>query len=533
MTPSDDALEGATSTAIRGARVIDGTGREGFTGDIVITGDRIALVGDADGIAVDRTIDAEGRVVCPGFIDLHSHVDLIIDKFPRADGMLRQGATTLVTGNCGLSPFPSSTGDGPADLATFARTTRALPLGVNLAPLVGHGAIRTAAMTDPGQPASHDDLDRMRRLVAEAMDQGALGMSTGLIYDPGLFSDTDELIALAAELRHRGGFYASHIRGEDDRLIGAVEEAIRIGRDAGVPVQLSHHKAKRRRNWGAVTQTLAMVDEAVAAGADVSLDAYPYTASSTSLWAYLPEWARRDDLLPLRDDFPADLRARVLAGIEERFPGSRSTPQVVTDLSDLAISQVATECSYSRYEGVRLHDAVDDSGMTQAEFVLDALLTAGAVQIIDHAMSTDDMHTVYAHPLCGVGSDARPVHVDIPGVPHPRNFGTYPRFLAEVVPSLISLEEAIHKCTGLPARRLGEGFDRGVLRPGHAADLLMFDPDSFGDNSTFADPKHYATGLDLVIVNGITVIEGDRDTGHPAGRVLLRDESQHDREGAA
>lgn len=521
---TDDAEGSAASIVIRGARVIDGSGRDGFVADVVIRGDRISVVGDADGIEAERTIDAAGRVVCPGFIDLHSHVDFVIDQFPRADGMLRQGATTLVTGNCGLSPFPSRDGDGPADLDSFVRTARELPLGVNLAPMVGHGALRATAMADPSRPAGPADLDRMAGLLAEALAQGALGMSTGLIYDPGRFSDTEELIALAAELKRYGGFYASHIRGEDDRLIGAVDEALRIGREAGVSVQLSHHKAKRRRNWGAVEQTLAMVDETIDGGADVSLDAYPYTASSTSLWAYLPEWARRDDLLPLRDDFPADLRARVLTGIEERFPGSRSRPQVVTDLSDLSISQVTTPCAFSRYEGVRLHDAVDDAGSSQAEFVLDALLAGTAVQIIDHAMSADDMRTVYAHPRCGVGSDARPVHVDIPGVPHPRNFGTYPRFLAEVTPSLSGLEEAIHKCTGLPARRLGEQFRRGLLRPGFAADLLLFDPDTFRDNSSFSDPKNYATGLDLVLVNGVVVIEEDRDTGRPAGRVLLRDQ---------
>lgn len=526
---TNDADGGAASTVIRNARVIDGTGEDAFVGDVVITGDRISAVEVAGetgaGGATDagRTIDADGRVVCPGFIDLHSHVDLVVDQFPRADGMLRQGATTLITGNCGLSPFPTQDGNGPATLTDFVRTTQQLPLGVNLAPLIGHGAVRSAAMNDPGRAAGPDDLDRMRALVRAAMEQGAWGMSTGLIYDPGRFSDTEELIALAAELRRFGGFYASHIRGEDDRLIGAVDEALRIGREAGVAVQLSHHKAKRRRNWGAVTETLAMIDKASEGGVDVTLDAYPYTASSTGLWAYLPEWARRDDLLPLREDFPADLRARVLAGIEERFPGSRSHPQVITDLSDLTISQVATPCAYSSYEGVRLHDAVDHAGVTQAEFVLDALLAATAVQIIDHAMSVDDMQRVYAHPHCGVGSDARPVHVDIPGVPHPRNFGTYPRFLAEVAPSLSSFEEAIHKCTGLPARRLGDQFRRGLVRPGFAADLLLFDPDAFRDNSTFEDPKHCASGLDLVLVNGIAVIEDDQDTQRSAGHVLLRE----------
>lgn len=506
---------------IRDARVIDGSGGAEFAGDVLVEEGRIAAVGEVGPVRVQRTVDAGGRVVCPGFIDLHSHVDLVVDEFPRADGMLRQGATTLVTGNCGLSPFPRR--DPATGLADFARTTARLPLGPNLAPLVGHGAIRSAALDDPSRPATDADLARMRSLVGQAMEAGAYGMSTGLIYDPGRFSDTEELITLAAELKSFGGFYASHIRGEDDRLIGAVAEALRIGHEAGVAVQLSHHKAKRRRNWGAVRETLGMVDRAVEDGVDVTLDAYPYTASSTGLWAYLPDWARRDDLLPLRDDFPADLRERVLAGIEERFPGSRSLPQVRTDLNDLTISQVSTPCAYSQYEGMDLQDAVDRAGCSQAEFVLDALLAGSAVQIIDHAMSADDMHTVYAHPRCGVGSDARPVHVDIPGVPHPRNFGTYPRFLAELTARSGGLEAAIHKCTGLPARRLGPDFDRGVLRPGAAADLVLFDPERFRDNSSFADPKQYATGLDLVLVNGVVAVEGDRDSGRPAGRMLLRD----------
>ena len=516
----------ALSLVIKGARIIDGTGAASRIGDVGILGDRIVAVGESVDLPAQRVVEAEGRVLCPGFIDLHSHVDLLVDRFPRADGMLHQGATTLVTGNCGLSPFPVRAGaSGWRSLSEFATALRQLPLAVNIAPLVGHGAIRSAVMDDPGAVATDAEVERMAALTDCAMRDGAHGMSTGLIYDPGRFSTTEELIALAKVVAQHGGFYASHLRNEEDRLVQSVDEALTIGREAGVPVQVSHHKAKRRRNWGSVHTTLRMIDDAVERGVQVMLDNYPYTASSTGLWAYLPRWARQDDLLSFGGDLPSELRARLVAGMEERFPGCSSQEPVTTDLNALVIAHVEVPGHYSQYEDMWLGDAVLKEGTTQADFVIDILLAGRAVQIIDHAMSDDDMRVVFSHPLCGVGSDARLIHPDIPGVPHPRNFGTFPRFLATMAPDLMSLEEAIRRCTGLPSHRLGWTDVRGLVLPGMAADLLLFAPERLADHSTFEDPKHYSTGFDLVIVNGRIVIEADLDTSVSAGRVLLTEQA--------
>ncbi|WP_166375945.1 N-acyl-D-amino-acid deacylase family protein [Aeromicrobium phragmitis] len=525
-TPAESAsgrgLPGELTLLIRDARIIDGAGGPSRTGDIGIAGDRIVAVEESLSMPARRVVDAAGRVACPGFIDLHSHVDLLVETYPRADGMLRQGATTLVTGNCGLSPFPTRTGEsGWSSLADFADAVRSLPLAVNIAPLVGHGAIRSAAMSDPSARATSAELTKMAALTEQAMRDGAHGLSTGLIYDPGRFSTTDELVELASVVARYGGFYASHIRGEEDTLVEAVDEALTIGRTAGLAVQLSHHKAKRRRNWGRVDKTLRMVDDAVDAGMDVMLDNYPYTASSTSLWAYLPRWARKNDLLAIEGELPGELRTRLIRGMEERFPGCSAVEPVATDLNDLVIAQIGAPCHYSQYEGMRLAEAALKAEMTQADFVIELLLAGKAVQIIDHAMSEQDMLTVFAHPRCGVGSDARLIHPDIPGVPHPRNFGTFPRFISAVAPGLMSLEKAVFKCTGLPARRLGWTGRRGLLAPGLAADLLLFDPERLRDHSTFDDPKNYSTGLDLVIVNGQIAIESDEDTSAAAGCVLL------------
>ncbi|WP_166356140.1 N-acyl-D-amino-acid deacylase family protein [Phytoactinopolyspora limicola] len=528
------------SLLIKNARIVDGSGAAAQPGDVLLDGDRVAAVGADTGGIADRVIDADGRVVCPGFIDMHSHVDFTIERYPRADGMLRQGVTTIVTGNCGMSPFPARAEDGAGadprwpDLDAFAAAISRRPVAVNVAPLVGHGAVRLAAMADPGAATPKpSELTRMRSLVAAAIAQGAHGMSTGLIYDPGRFAETAEIVELAMVVAAHGGFYASHIRDEGDALVDAVREALEIGHAAQVPVQLSHHKAKRRRNWGAVGKTLPMVDDAAAAGLDVLLDCYPFPASSTSLWAYLPTWARASRLLGERNDdgrLPSDLRNNVIEGMEERFPGSSSIPGAGTDLDDLTIGDIAVPDRFERHIGQRLVDAAHADGVSPADLALDMLLAGEKVQIIDHAMSEADMRTVLAHPRCMIGSDARLIHPDIPGVPHPRNYATFTRFLRLAGDGLMPLEEAVHRCTGLPAQRLGwaragrpapaKHLDRGLIRPGAAADLLMFDPDRLRDHSTFDDPKRFSTGLDLVVVNGVVVVENDDDTGAAAGRFV-------------
>ncbi len=512
---------------IKNARVIDGTNVPSFQGDVAVGHGRIVQVGDGIDHSAARVIDADGRIVCPGFIDMHSHGDVVLREYPGTDSMIRQGVTTIVTGNCGISPFPApANGQGSrsgwTDLRAFVAEFSTAPLGANVAPLIGHGSIRSWSMADPAAAPSPPEMVAMVDATQAAMVQGAHGISTGLIYDPGRFSDTAELIELARIVARHGGFYASHVRGEADTLVEAVDEAIAIGRAAGVPVHLSHHKAKRRRNWGSVATTLAKVDDAIDSGVDVTLDFYPYVASSTTLWAFLPPWATQDKFLAHGDRLPASLHEEVIEALERMYLGSSLAPGAITDLSDLTISRIARSGAHSRYEGVRLDDAVRAAQSSQAEFVIDLLMKGKEVEIIDHAMSEDDMHAVVAHPRCMVGSDAIHFHHTAPGHPHPRNFGTFPRFISRVAPGRMSIESAIHKCTGLPSRRLGLMGERGVLRPGAAADLLMFDPSRFSDNATFSDPKQYSMGLDLAVINGVVAVGEDTETGGRTGRFLLR-----------
>lgn len=527
-----------TTTLIRDARIVDGSGAPPTAGDVLIEDGAITAVGTGLKVPTHaRVVDAEGRVVCPGFIDMHSHVDMLIGDYPRADGMLRQGVTTIVTGNCGISPFPDGAEAGAqsrkpspgrgADLSSWVRGAAGLGLAINLAPLVGHGSLRRTAMADSGSASSEAELAAMRALVAQAMEQGAWGMSTGLIYDPGRFSDTDEIVALASVFAGSGGFYASHIRSESDRLVEAVTEAIEIGRRSGVPVQISHHKAMRRDNWGTVEETLGLIDEAIADGVDVTLDAYPYTASSTGLWAHVPSWARADDLLA---EGAGELRERFTAEMEGRHPGRG------THADDLVIAAISEPGELARYEGAWLVEAAEAEGLSPGRFAASLLLSGRHVQVIDHSISPEDMRRVFEHPRCMVGSDAQRIHAGIPGKPHPRNFGTFPRFMALAHEWDMPLETAIHKATGLPARRLGWTGEpgerrpdparrqpvRGLLRPGAAADVLMFNPEDISDHATFEDPQHYSTGFALIMVGGEVVVHDDVDTGASPGRMLLR-----------
>lgn len=430
---------------IKNACVIDGSDAPSYHSDVAVEQGRIAQISERIDHPAARVIDADGRIVCPGFIDMHSHADVVLREYPETDSMTRQGVTTIVTGNCGISPFPTRANEpegrpGWADLHAFAAELSGAPLGANIVPLVGHGSIRSWSMADPSAAApSPSESAAMVEATRVAMTQGAHGISTGLIYDPGRFSNTAELVEVARVVAEHRGFYASHIRGEADTLVEAVDEAIRIGRVAGVPVQLSHHKAKRRRNWGMVATTLAKVNEAVDAGIDVTLDCYPYTASSTSLWAFLPPWTTQDTFLEHGDELPAALRSRVIEDLEQMYPGSSTSLDTVTDLSDLTISRVAHSDTYSRYEGSRFDEAAREAHSSQAEFIVDLLMKGKDVGIIDNAMSDEDMHAVFAHPRCMVGSDAIHFHHDVPGHPHPRSFGTFPRFISAVAPGRMSI----------------------------------------------------------------------------------------------
>jgi N-acyl-D-amino-acid deacylase len=524
---------------IRRARIVDGTGNPWFPGDVGIEADRISAMGDLTGAGARRTLDAGGAVVAPGFIDLHTHSDFTLPVFPGADAMLRQGVTTQLVGNCGFSPFPivaerldlvrdytaffdAGLSWAWTDAAGYAAHLSALPLGCNVALQVGHGAVRVAVMGFEGRQASAAEMTRMQEFVAAAFEQGAFGLSSGLIYMPGSCAATDELVELARVAARFGGFYSTHIRGEGPTLVTAVEEALAIGAAAGVPVQLSHHKASGRPNWGRIETTLGMIDRARAAGQDVLADQYPYTAGSTTLTAILPRWALDggDDAMLRRLADPG-LRSRIRDEI------SGSTPQSQTgrefDADTILISAVP-DGPGKRYEGRMLRDIAAERGEQPVDAALHLIeRERGAVQMIIFSMSEDDVTRVMRHPAVAVASDGWTLHPSAGGKPHPRSYGTYARVLGKYVreDGVLRLEEAVRKMTSLPAQRLG-GFDRGLIRPGCVADLVVLDPEHVADRATYQDPHQFCAGVRHVVVNGTAVIEDAHDTGARAGRVLRR-----------
>jgi N-acyl-D-amino-acid deacylase len=525
---------------IRGARILDGSGASAVFGDVAVEGGVIRELGQLGRPAAHQVIEAYGAVLAPGFIDLHTHSDFTLPRFPRAPAMTRQGVTTQVLGNCGFSPFPVSpvTGDllraacGFLDAGLdwdwsfmdgYAARLAELPLACNVALLVGHGSVRVGVMGFDDRAPDATELGAMRDLVAMAMRQGAFGLSSGLIYAPGSSADTDELVELARVAAEAGGFYASHIRDEGAGLLDAMAEAIEIGRRSGAGVQLSHHKSMGRANWGRVRESLALLESAHA-GHDVLADQYPYTAGSTTLLALLPSWAVAGGEPAMRKLLADPLARRRLAGdLTRREHGELRPGERELDPASVVIADVPAG-PLERYRARSLADAARDEGGGPAEVVLRLLDGAPAgIQIVWHGMNEADVRTVLAHPLVAVASDGWTLDPAIGGVPHPRSYGTFVRVLGHyaVRERVLPLGAAVRKMTALPARRLGLA-DRGTVAIGKAADLVVFDPDRIIDRATYERPHAFCEGVSHVIVNGRLVIDEGQDTGEPAGKVLRR-----------
>jgi N-acyl-D-amino-acid deacylase len=538
MSPLDLKIEGAT--------VIDGTGAAGARTDVGVRDDRIAAVGDLSREHAGRSLNASGKVLAPGFIDMHSHSDWRLWENRRAESKIRQGVTTEVVGNCGFSPAPVSA-EFVDDLRGFAlHVPRGMDfrwrsfgeylsafdaggLALNVAHLVGHGTLRIAAMGFARRAPSVDELATMRRLLAAAMDEGAFGLSTGLIYAPGSWSDTAEIIEIAHAAARGRGFYASHMRGEGATLLPAVTEAITVGREARMPVQISHLKAAGRPNWGKVADALALIEAARADGLDVLADAYPYTASSTSLRTLLPDWALEGGIEAMlgRLKDPGE-RARIRqallpdggASADARGRGESMAARVGWD----NIMIVGTTARRDA-EGRRLGDVARVRSLDPEDAIFELLLDEhGRVGVILFQMDETDLRRALAHPAVMVGSDGSslaPTGALAASKPHPRSYGTFPRVLGEYARDqrTLSLPQAVHKMTGLPAHRLGLR-DRGVIRVGARADLVVFDPRRVADVATYEEPHRYPVGIEHVVVNGRFVIKDGEHTGSLPGRVL-------------
>lgn len=519
---------------INGGTVIDGTGAKRTTADVGIRNGRIAALGSlrqtAAGLHAKRQIDATGSIVAPGFIDMHSHSDRTLLTAGDAQSAVRQGATTHVTGNCGSSPVPRSpeglaVEDQPA-LQTFGdylARLRSQGTSIHVAPLVGHNTVRIAACGTQQRAPDAQEMRRMQEFVAEAMQSGAIGMSTGLVTPPGTFSTTEEIIELAKVVARHGGIYASHIRGEAGTLIDAVAEALKIGREARLPVQISHHKAAGKENWGKTRVTLKMIEAAVESGQQVRFDVYPYAAGSASLTQFIPPWAHEGGsqalVERLRD--PAT-RQRIAREMNQGTSGWTNFFRV--DWDDIQITQVKTERN-RQWVGRRVADVARDRGISGTDACIELVIEEeGQVGMINFVIDEEEMRQVLAHPLSLIGSDGTAVSPETyPGMPHPRFYGCFPRVLGvycrEV--QLFDLETAIHKMTGASAAQLGL-VDRGVLRTNAVADVVVFSADEIIDRATFDQPHQYPLGIRQVLVAGEVVVDGGHHTGKRPGVLVQR-----------
>ncbi|MBI5771534.1 MAG: D-aminoacylase [Verrucomicrobia bacterium] len=502
------AAEPAYDLIVAGGSVYDGTGAAPIRADVGVRGGRIARIGDLSAATATRRIDARGLAVAPGFIDLHAHIEPI-ERLPDCESAVRQGVTTLLGGPDGSSALP---------LGPFLARLEKLPLGANAAYLVGQGTIRSTVMKLVDRDPTPAELDQMKALVAQAMRDGAFGLSTGLKYLPGTFSKTAEIVALSRVAAGAGGIYTSHLREEGLGLLPAVTEAITIGRDARIPVVLTHHKAIGKPSWGNSVKTLALVDAARAEGLDVMVDVYPYTASHTGLSVLIPSWALEGG----RDSYRARVadptqRAKMKADIVNAILTDRGGG----DLRNIQFSAVAWKRDL---EGKTLFDWCTQRSLAPtpengADLVIEGQLNGGA-SCIYHAIHEDDVERIIRHPQAMIASDGR---LSRPGEesPHPRCYGTFPRVLARYVRErhTITLESALAKMTSLPARRLGLA-DRGRVAEGLQADLIVFDSATVRDTATFEKPHAYPEGIPFVIVNGVVTVDAGRFTTARGGRVL-------------
>ncbi|MGQ0701518.1 MAG: amidohydrolase family protein, partial [Gemmatimonadales bacterium] len=495
---------------ITGGLVVDGTGAPGFRAAVAVRGDRIVAVSRTplSRAAAARVIDARGKVVSPGFIDLHAHQEAIL-QMPDAESRVRQGVTTAVGGPDGGGPYP---------FGEYLARAEKLPLGLNAAWLAGFGTIRRRVMGTSDRAPTDAELSEMKRMVGEAMHEGAFGLSTGLFYVPQTYATTEEVIALSRVAADSGGFYTSHLRKEGIGLLEGVAEAIRIAREARIPVVLTHHKAVGKAMWGKSAETLAMIDRARAAGLDVMADQYPYTASSTGFNVLVPAWAQADGdtALARRLQDPV-LRDSIEKGIIDILENDRGG-------GDLRRVQFASVRWKPDLNGKTLYDWAVERGVPPTStgavpLVIEGVQRGGA-SMVYHVMDEGDVQRIMRHRWTAIASDGA---LSRPGaaVPHPRNYGTFPRVLGRYVRErkVLTLPEAIRKMTSLPASRLGLS-DRGRIARGLMADLVIFDPATVADRATFEAPHQYSVGIDYVIVNGVIEVDSGRFTTARGGLVL-------------
>jgi N-acyl-D-amino-acid deacylase len=522
---------------IKNAKVLDGLGSEERTADVGVRGDTIEAVGELAASEAERVIEADGLHVCPGFIDMHTHSGFLYPINPNAESKVHQGVTTELIGHCGTSIAPLR-GDARKEAESLTKVigleidwetfdeynAKVLDTGIalNIAHLLGHGTLRDAVMGRTDRAPTPDEIEKMREEIDRAFEQGVFGMSSGLIYPPGCYVETDELIELSKTVARNGGLYSSHIRGEGESLLKSISEAVDIGEGAGVPVQISHLKVAGQKHWDSGPQALELIDRALEMGMDISADQYPYLAGNTNLSAILPEWVHNEggQVLVERLGDP-EMRTRIREEMQ-KGEGEFGIDNVTGGWDGILIGLSA---GHPEYQGRTIKGISEELGKDPIDTVFDIIIECNDIAFVNlMTQSEDNVRLFIKHPKVMIGSDASamaPYGMLGMTVPHPRTYGTFPRVLGEYVRELkiITLPDAVRKMTSLPAGKLGLK-DRGRLETGWKADLVIFDAATISDRATYEDPNQYPVGIKAVIVNGKIVVEDDEHTGALPGVVL-------------
>lgn len=493
---------------IKNGKIIDGTGNNWYYGDIAVKDGKIIKTGKQLNFSATKIIDATGLIVSPGFIDVHTHIEDDERKQPTADNFIYDGVTTVIAGNCGASNV---------DIAKYLTFIDSLKLSINVATLIGHNDVRKTVMGRARRDATPEEMQKMEAIVDKAMRDGAVGLSTGLIYIPGTYTKTPEIVALAKVAAKYKGVYASHMRDEGDSVTQAIEEALTIGREAKIPVEISHFKLSGQHNWGRSKETIPMIEKARNEGIDVTIDQYPYTASSTSISTLIPDEILADG----QDSVKARLQRPAVKKYVIDFMLKRLAKRKLKHFSYAVVAYYAPDTTYNgkSIEQINLLKGRKHKVREEAQTIIDIMMNGGASAVF-HGMSEDDIKRIMKYPFNMFASDAS-IRVMNSSIPHPRGYGTNARVLSKYVreEKVISLEEAVRRMTSLPAQKF-QLNDRGLLREGYAADILIFDEKKVKDLSTYNKPHAYSTGFHYVIVNGVMTLDNEKHNGTRAGKAL-------------
>jgi N-acyl-D-amino-acid deacylase len=492
---------------IRNGKIIDGAGNPWFYGDVGIIKSKVAVIGDLSKSKAAKDIDATGLIVAPGFIDVHTHIEGDEKKTPTADNFIYDGVTTVITGNCGSSE---------TNIKQYFKTLDSIKLSINVATLIGHNNVRKAILGEAAVTPNADQLKRMQDLVEQGMRDGAVGFSTGLIYTPGLYSKTPEVVALAQAAAKYKSIYASHIRNESDKVFEAVAEAIDIGRQANMPVEISHFKVGKP-NWNRSNEMIAMVEKARAEGLEVTVDQYPYTASSTTLNVLLPDWlldGGRDSVLKRLAD-PA-IHQKV---VKEMISDMKKRQRGHFDYAVVAHCDADSTLNGKNIQQINIAKGRKANIPNEIETILD-ITQLGPAAMVFHGMNEDDVKNIMQYPLSMVASDSG-IRLFGYGVPHPRGYGSNARVLGHYVrdEKVLRLEDAVRKMTSLPAQKF-HLTGRGLLQPGMFADVVVFDAATVNDESTYEHPHAYAKGFKYILVNGVLTVDNFKHNGNRNGAIL-------------